>query len=149
MALRRILTGLFCLAALPALADATCPERFRIVGWPGGTVTYGQLGTADFKGGPVIVTGADVADAVTVMDMNGAPAVQFKLTAQGARAFGDHTRAHIGEQIAIIYDEALLTAPIVREAITGGQGIITGGLTVRETNEIAAQLRDKSCPAGS
>lgn len=149
MVSRRIAVALLCVAALPASAEDLCPDRFQILGWPGGPFPGRDLRLADFEGGALVVTASEVADAQPGFDHSGAPAVQFRLTARGSKAFAQFTSGHIGEPMALVVDEDILTAPVIREAIVAGQGMITGRFTVAETNNIATILREKTCNAGS
>ena len=74
--------------------------------------------------------GTDVADAEggTYQNENEAReyAVSLKLTKEGKKKFAEATEANVGKQIAIVYDNAVLSAPTVQEAITGGQAEING-----------------------
>ncbi len=48
------------------------------------------------------------------------------LTDEGKTKFAEATKANVGKQIAIVYDNQILSAPKVNEAITGGKAQITG-----------------------
>lgn len=93
-----------------------------------------------------ILTGDDLAGAQAVFDYTNQPAIEFRFTPDAAQVFGDYTAAHIGDAFAIIYDGALLTAPIIQTAIPGGSGIITGAFGVEETNEMAVILSSGMLP---
>ncbi|MBP1805550.1 protein translocase subunit SecD [Rubellimicrobium aerolatum] len=94
-----------------------------------------------------VVTGEDLTDAQPTFDQNGRPAVSFRFDAQGARAFGEYTAAHIGEPFAIVLDDQVISAPVIQSAIPGGQGIITGQFTPEESTELAVLLRAGALPA--
>ena len=82
------------------------------------------------EAGSVVLEGTDVADAEggTYQNENGAReyAVSLTLTKEGKKKFAEATEANVGKQIAIVYDNAVLSAPTVQEAITGGQAEING-----------------------
>lgn len=126
-------------------AEAACDERFKLIGWPGGAREAKELTLAHFEGGKVIATGADVVEARPSFDYNDNPAVMFRMSAAGARAFGEHTRAHIGEPIGIVFDGRLITAPRVMEPILGGNGMVTGQFTVAEATDMAAAIAGTAC----
>ncbi len=99
--------------------------------------------------GPVyrtVMTGAEIDQASAGIDpQTQQPVVQFKLTSEGARLFGDFTQANIGKQLAIVLDKRVVSAPTIQSAITGGEGVITG-VDRAEANSLAIQLRYGSLP---
>lgn len=78
---------------------------------------------------------------------NGMPVVSFRLNAVGAKKFSNATIDNIGRQLAIVLDNRVLSAPVIQEPITGGQGQISGNFTSKETSELALLLRSGSLPA--
>jgi preprotein translocase subunit SecD len=95
----------------------------------------------------VLVSGETLTDAQATFDQYGAPAVNFKFNAEGARRFGDATKNNVGKRFAIVLDNAVISAPVIREPILGGQGIITGSFTTESANELALELRAGALPA--
>jgi SecD/SecF fusion protein len=75
------------------------------------------------------------------------PVVSFRLDGVGARQFGDITRVNVGKPFAILLDEKVLSAPVIREPILGGSGQISGNFTVDSANDLAALLRAGALPA--
>lgn len=75
------------------------------------------------------------------------PVVNFRFDTAGAAKFADITRANVGKPFAIVLDNEVLSAPVIREAITGGTGQISGSFTVGETTTLSALLRAGSLPA--
>ncbi|MBL8670146.1 MAG: protein translocase subunit SecD [Alphaproteobacteria bacterium] len=75
------------------------------------------------------------------------PLVSFKLDAAGARRFAEITKANVGRPFAIVLDGKVLSAPIIREPITGGSGQISGSFTVADATQLAALLRAGALPA--
>ena len=68
-------------------------------------------------------------------------AVSLTLTDEGKTKFAEATEANVGKQIAIVYDNQILSAPKVNEAITGGQAQITGMSDVEEAQNLASYIR--------
>lgn len=66
--------------------------------------------------------------------------VSIKFSDKGAEEFAKLTGEHIGEQLAIVFDEKLVSAPIVREEITGGECWISGSFTDESARQLAAIL---------
>ena len=75
------------------------------------------------------------------------PIVSFRFDSVGAREFGDITRANVGRPFAIVLDDKVLSAPVIREPITGGSGQISGNFSVQEASDLAALLRAGALPA--
>ena len=95
-----------------------------------------------------VVTGDDLVDSQPAFDQQtGQPAVTFRFNPSGARAFGEYTAANVGAPFAIVLDEEVISAPVIRQAITGGSGQITGNFTVEGSTELAVLLRAGALPA--
>ncbi|SIN96580.1 protein translocase subunit SecD [Vannielia litorea] len=95
-----------------------------------------------------VVTGEELTDAQPDFDQNGQPAVNFRFNASGARKFGDYTAENIGSPFAIVLDDEVISAPVIRSHIPGGTGIITGNFSVQESSDLAVLLRAGALPAG-
>src|SRR5579862_2565359 len=93
----------------------------------------------------VMVDGGDLEKAYTDFQ-NGAPVVAFRFNAKGARDFGRATQENVGKLFAIVLDGKVISAPVIRGAITGGSGIIEGGFTVSSANELAVLLNAGALP---
>lgn len=94
-----------------------------------------------------VVTGEELADAQPAFDQNGQPSVTFRFNPTGARKFGIYTSENVGSPFAIVLDEEVISAPVIREAITGGSGQISGNFTVEESTNLAVLLRAGALPA--
>ncbi|MBE1236887.1 protein translocase subunit SecD [Phaeovibrio sulfidiphilus] len=77
----------------------------------------------------------------------GAPAVSFQFDTVGGRKFGQVTTDNGGGFLAIVLDGKVISAPRIREPITGGRGIITGTFTSQEAADLALLLRAGALPA--
>jgi preprotein translocase subunit SecD len=94
----------------------------------------------------VMVSGDTLVDAQPSFQDN-QPVVSFRFDAVGARRFADATKANVGKPFAIVLDNKVISAPVIREPILGGSGIITGGFTVQEAQDLALLLRAGALPA--
>ena len=94
-----------------------------------------------------VVTGEELTDAMPGTDQNGAPSVDFRFNPQGARKFGAYTSANIGQPFAIVLDGQVISAPVIRQAITAGSGQISGSMNYDEANRLAVLLRAGALPA--
>jgi len=72
----------------------------------------------------------------------GEPRIEFELTADGAKRFGDTTRENIGHRLAIVLDGELYSAPVIQSAIETGNGEITGSYTPEAAYELANVLQN-------
>jgi SecD/SecF fusion protein len=72
----------------------------------------------------------------------GEPQIDFELTAEGARRFGETTRDNINHKLAIILDGELRTAPNIQSAIETGNGQITGSFSIEEAQSVANVLQN-------
>jgi len=107
----------------------------------------GKPGSLQFQdsAGNIVLDGTDVATATggAVQDQNGGRqyVVSLELTAEGTTKFAEATKANLGQQIAIVYDNRVISSPTVQSEITGGQAEITGMASVEEAQELAATIR--------
>ncbi len=96
----------------------------------------------------VIIEGERLVDANASFDQRtGEPIVQFRFDSQGGKRFGDVTRANVGKPFAIVLDGRVLSAPVIREPITGGAGQISGQFTAQGARDLAVLLRAGALPA--
>lgn len=96
----------------------------------------------------VALEGKHIQDANLVFSQeSGQPVVSFTLDKEGARLFGEMTKNNIGRSLAIVLDDEVITAPVIRSVIAGGRGEISGSFTVAEANELALLLRAGALPA--
>lgn len=94
-----------------------------------------------------VVTGEELTDAMPGTDQNGAPSVDFRFNPSGARKFGAYTSANINQPFAIVLDNQVISAPVIRQAITTGSGQISGSMDYEEANRLAVLLRAGALPA--
>lgn len=94
----------------------------------------------------VMVSGDTLTDAQPSFQ-NGEPVVSFKFDSVGARRFGEATRENTGHLFAIVLDNKIISAPIIREPILGGSGVISGHFTTQSAQDLALLLRAGALPA--
>lgn len=93
------------------------------------------------------VGGENLTDAQVTFQDAGRPAVSFSFNTSGGRRFGEVTKNHVGEQLAIVLDNEVISAPTIQGAITGGKGVITGNFSAQEAQNLAMMLRSGALPA--
>lgn len=74
------------------------------------------------------------------------PIASFRLNGRGTRRLARITAENIGKPFAIVLDDKVLSAPIIREPITGGSGQISGNFTLEDANTVAMMLRAGALP---
>lgn len=94
----------------------------------------------------VRLSGESLIDAQATFQDN-QPVVSFRLDTQGARRFGRLTTNNVGRNLAIVLDNEMISAPVLREPITGGSGVISGQFSVQEAQDLALLLRAGALPA--
>lgn len=96
----------------------------------------------------VMVSGEDLIDAQPGFDQRtNEPIVTFRFNTRGARRFAQVTQENVGRPFAIVLDEEVISAPVIREPILGGAGQISGNFTVESANDLAILLRAGALPA--
>lgn len=96
----------------------------------------------------VAMEGKHIRDARLAFNPDsGQPVVNFKLDREGADLFSEMTRVNIGRPLAIVLDQKVITAPVIRGVIAGGSGEISGSFTSREASNLALLLRAGALPA--
>ncbi len=96
----------------------------------------------------VLVSGGDLTDAQPGFDpRSGEPVVNFRFNSTGARKFAQATTDNVGQPFAIVLDNEVISAPVIREPITQGSGQISGNFTVQSANDLAILLRAGALPA--
>ena len=94
----------------------------------------------------VMVDGENLVDAQATFQ-DGQAVVSFRFNAVGARRFGDVTRKNVGQPFAIVLDKEVISAPVIREPILGGNGIISGNFNVQSAQDLSLLLRAGALPA--
>ena len=107
----------------------------------------GKPGSLEFTlaDGTEVLTGMDVESAEAAVSQdnmkNREYVVELVLTSEGASKFATATSENIGNQISIVYDGNIISAPRVESAITGGRAQITGMADQEEAERLASSIR--------
>lgn len=121
---------------------------------PGGKDLLSETGS---RAGKILVnkdvelTGDSITDAQPGFDENNAPAVNIRLDSSGAAIFKQVTGDNVGHRMAMVLVDngksEVVTAPVIRAQIGGGQVQISGAMTVEQANDVALLLRSGSLAA--
>lgn len=84
---------------------------------------------------------------MTFNSTTNAPQISLSFNDEGSVIFEEITKRNIGKPVGIFLDGNLLTAPYVREAITGGQAQITGQFTLQEAQQLVQRFNAGALPA--
>lgn len=94
------------------------------------------------------VDGQNLVRATPQLDHDtGGWVVAFGLDSIGTRRFAAVSTQHTGEPFAIVLDNKVISAPVIREPIIGGQGQISGNFTIEQANDLSVLLRAGALPA--
>ncbi len=126
-------------AALPPGKDL----RWGVDSLPLGTTVYRTLYVLDSR---AIIDGSYLMDAKPAQDPLEGAKVEFQLSNEGGRRFRNETAKHIGDNMAVVLDDRVMTAPVIQSAI-GARGQITvGGQNLQEAQDLALVLRAGALP---
>ena len=114
------------------------PAKQVNVGDPSGKEEYIWLSTG--------ITGKDLKKAQAVTDGAGNWLIHFSFKGPAIETFGRLTERLINQPIAIFLDGRLISSPVVRSAITGGEGQIEGRFTAEEAQDLSVQLNAGALP---
>ena len=94
-----------------------------------------------------LMTGDALSDARVRFDQYNQPYIALSFNKTGARLFEQITGANVGRRLAIVLDDNVYSAPVIKERIAGGNAVIEGGFTTEEARDLAIVLRAGSLPA--
>lgn len=134
------------------MVDSSMPVEEAINGRPPATaeVLYSQ----DDPAVPylvekrALVSGENLVDAqASFNQQTNEPVVTFRFDSRGAQRFAQATQQNVGRPFAIVLDDQVISAPVIREPIIGGSGQISGSFSVEGANDLAVLLRAGALPA--
>ncbi len=99
------------------------------------------------KRGEAPLTGEVITDARQGFDERGRPDVSMRMDSRGAREWKKLTGKNINEQVAIVLDNYVYSAPVVQNEIGGGNSSISGNFDVDEAKDLANILKAGKLPA--
>jgi len=114
-------------------------------------VACDQDATAKYILGPSFLSGTQISDANSGVNPQGVGyVVNLNFKSEGSRTWADYTTANVGKQAAFVLDTQVVSAPEIREAISGGSTTISGGgqggFTADEARSLAEVLKYGSLP---
>ena len=96
----------------------------------------------------VVLSGNNLISAQPSFDnQNNQTTVNISLDRAGAKKFARVTQKNVGKRLAIILDNKIISAPVIQEAILGGNSVITGNFTFQSATDLALLLRSGALPA--
>ena len=96
----------------------------------------------------IVMAGDMLSDAQVRIDPRfNDPYVAIDFNAMGAKRFDQVTAANVGKRMAIVLDDTVYSAPVIRERISGGSAQISGSFTEQEATDLAIVLRAGALPA--
>jgi preprotein translocase subunit SecD len=93
-----------------------------------------------------VMTGAALDTVGVQLGAAGGSQIAFVLKPEAAKVFSEYTASHVNQYLAIVLDKQVISAPVIKSAITDGQGVIEGGFSNESANALAVQLRYGSLP---
>jgi preprotein translocase subunit SecD len=95
-----------------------------------------------------VLTGDLLTSAQVQIDsQTNQPVVSIEFDREGTRLFGEATAANVGRRLAIVLDDTIYSAPVIREKILGGKAQISGSFTMEDARDLAIVLRAGALPA--
>jgi len=96
----------------------------------------------------ILMTGDMIKDAQVRIGGNfNEPYVSLDMTGRGGKVFAHITEKNVGRRMAIVLDDVVRSAPVIRERILGGSAQISGSFTHEEAADLAIVLRVGALPA--
>ncbi|HAH08135.1 MAG TPA: protein translocase subunit SecD [Elusimicrobia bacterium] len=114
---------------------------------PGDELFPGKESTFYLVRATAPLNGSQLDGASVSNGSNGMPIVNFKFKPAGGKIFGELTTANVGKNMAIILDNLVYSAPVIKSPIRGGSGIIEGNFRMEEARNLAIVLRAGALPA--
>jgi preprotein translocase subunit SecD len=117
-------------------------------------VAPGTVVTTDFPSGSgtegtvwhTIMTNKEMGTVSVNGGQNGVFMIDFTLSEPGKKILADFTSQNIGHYLGIVMDKVVIESPVIKNAITGGNGVIEGGFTEEATRNLAAILSTSALP---
>ena len=119
----------------------------------GSEILYQVAGTSSSKQPMLVkkraaITGTYLTDARVRIDSQfNEPYVAIQFDKKGARIFEKVTGENVNKRLAIVLDNRVYSAPVIRDRIPGGSASITGSFTIEEARDLAIVLRAGALPA--
>jgi len=92
------------------------------------------------------ITGADLAQSSPTYDMYGSPMISLQFNSAGGKKFAKVTEENVGRQLAILLDNKVMSAPVIKTAILDGRGVIEGEFNMDEARALVSVLNSGALP---
>lgn len=129
-------------------AEATATEETAAAAIDATAVPTEEVAATDVPEETVyrtVLTGSALS-SVNVQMYNNVPVIAFSMKDDGAKIFSDYTAQNINKFLTIVLDGKVISSPRINDAITDGQGIISGNFTIESANALAIQLKYGALP---
>jgi preprotein translocase subunit SecD len=93
-----------------------------------------------------VLTGAELKGAWPGIDGYGNPVVDIEFNSKGAGTFANVTTRNVGKPLSILLDRKIISAPNIREPISGGRAQISGNFTMDEVQDLVVKLKAGALP---
>jgi len=93
-----------------------------------------------------LLSGRFIKDTRVEIDSWGQPYIALEFDSEGAQIFAEITGTHVGERLAIILDNVVKSAPVIKTRIPEGKAVIEGRFTLEEANELRIILKSGALP---
>ena len=145
------LPGVTDVAKATAMIGQTPFLEFRTESGEPQTATVGPDGVVSINGDAQFkateLTGKYLEKAILDFDPNtGEPVVTLRFNNEGAKLFEKITKENIGKMVAIYLDGQAISTPVVRQAISGGEAVISGNFTPQEAKLLVGRLNSGALP---
>lgn len=128
------------MGSTPAAAGTTINTDFGL-DTPGPTTT--ETGETVYH---TVITGASLLTANVARGQTGQYEIAFSLNSDAVDVFSEYTTTHRGQYLAIVLDKQVISAPVINDPITSGEGVISGNFSQEEAQTLAVQLRSGALP---
>ena len=89
-----------------------------------------------------LMTGNALKDARVSLGQNNMPYIGLSFHPAGARDFEQITTENVGRRLAIILDNNVYSAPVIKQPISGGAAVIEGRFSLEEARDLSNVLRN-------
>ncbi len=94
-----------------------------------------------------VMTGAQLEHSqVSFTQSTNMPQIAFTLKPDGAKIFADYTSKNVNKYLAIVLDHRVISSPVIKTAITDGQGVIEGQFSLEQAQGLVVQLNYGALP---
>jgi preprotein translocase subunit SecD len=126
--------------------NGVLPEDLAILKWSPRSKEFRDGWKVSVLESAGVLTGRELKMAKRTQDQWGGPAVSFSLNSSGASRFRTFTAANIGQKLAIVLDNRIVSDPVI-QAVLSFESVITGSFSVEEADDLALKLRSGALPA--